>query len=346
MTRISGRAGLPRRVERETVCRSTRRKVLIALGASALTLPLAAFAQRLRKVWRIGFLSRGPHPPDGAPPAALRRSLAELGYVEGRNVVYEGRWAEAKGGRDRELAADLVRLGVDAIVVSGSATAVKEATSTIPIIIAGSGDPVGAGVVASLARPGGNITGTSAQATELSSKRLEILMEAVPTAARIAVLYNADNPSMILRYREIDKAARTLRVTVQSFGVREPEEFDAAFAAMIRERPDALVMVSDALTSLNRKRVIEFSWIHRIPAMYEFDSLVLEGGLMAYGPSFDDIYRRAAIYVDKILKGAKPGDLPVEQLDRFYLTINLRTARVLGLTIPQSVLLRADRVIE
>ena len=341
------RAGLRRRVRADTSCRSTRRNLILALAAVALGAPLAAFAQQKGKVWRIGFLQGGSRPPDGLPPTALRQGLAALGYVEGRNVVYEGRWAEAKFDRFPELAAELVRLRVDAIVVTGGASAAaKKATSTIPIIIAGAGDPVGTGMIASLARPGGNITGTSAQATELSGKRLEILKEAVPEASRIAVLWNADNPAMTLRYREIEKAARILRVAVQPLGVREPDDFDVAFSTMTRERPDALFMVTDALTDLNRKRVIEFAAKHRIPSMYEFDSLVLDGGLMAYGPSFDDIFRRAAVYVDKILKGAKPGDLPVEQLDRFYLLINLRTANALGLTIPQSLLLRADKVIE
>jgi len=314
----------------------------MALAAVALGAPLGAFAQQKGKVWRIGFLRRGPRPRDGLPPAALRQGLAELGYVEGRNVVYEGRWAEDKSGLP-ELAVELVRFRVDAIVVTGdpASAAAKKATSTIPVVIAGAGDPVGSGLIASLARPGGNITGTSAQATELSAKRLEILKEAVPKASRIAVLWNADSPAMTLRYREIEKAARILRVAVQPLGVREPDDFDVAFSTMTRERPDALFMVTDALTDLNRKRVIEFTAKHRIPAMYEFDSLVLDGGLMAYGPSFDDIYRRAAVYVDKILKGAKPGELPVEQADRFYLLINLRTANALGLTIPQSLLLRA-----
>ena len=326
---------------------NNRRKLILALSAGALS-PLGSFAQQQGKVWRIGFLQGGARPPDGLPPAALRQGLAGLGYVEGRNVVYEGRWAEAKFGRLSELAAELVRLRVDAIVVRGgpASAAVKDATSTIPIVIAGSGDPVRTGLIASLARPGGNITGTSAQDTELSAKRLEILKEAVPKATRIAVLWNANDRGMTLRYQEIDRAARILHVTVQPLGVGEPDDFDIAFSAMTRERPDALFLVTDVLTTLNRKRVIEFTATHRIPAMYEFDFLVQEGGLISYGPSVDEIFRRAAVYVDKILKGARPSDLPVEQLDRFYLLINLKTAKALGLTIPQSLLLRADKVIE
>jgi putative ABC transport system substrate-binding protein len=314
----------------------------------ALAAPLAAFAQQQGKVWRIGFLQGGPRPSNGLPPAALRLGLAELGYVEGRNVVYEGRWPEARFARVSELAAELVRLRVDAIVVRGgqATAAVKEATSTIPIIMAGSGDPVRTGLVASLARPGGNITGTSAQDTELSAKRLELLREAVPKASRIAVLWNANDRGMTLRYQEIDRAARILHVSVQPLGVGEPDDFDVAFSAMTRERPDALFLVTDALTNLNRKRVIEFAATHRIPAMYEFDFLVEDGGLMSYGPSVDEIFRRAAVYVDKILKGTKPSALPVEQLDRFYLVINVKTAKALGIAIPQSLLLRADKVIE
>lgn len=327
---------------------TTRRQVLLVFGAAALAASHAAEAQQAAKVWRVGFLMRGARPTDGRVPAALRNGLAELGYVEGKNVVYEGRWAEAKQDKLAELAVELVRLRVDAIVVRGgpASSVAKDATSTIPIVIAGAGDPVKTGLVASLARPGGNITGTSAQDTELSAKRLEILKEAVPKAARIAVLWNAGDRGMTLRYQEIDRAARVLRLTVQALGVGEPDDFDVAFSAMARERPDALFMVTDALTNLNRKRVIDFAAAHRIPAMYEFDHLVRDGGLMAYGPSVDEIYRRVAVYVDRIFKGAKPAELPVEQLNKFYLLINLKTARSLGLAIPQSLLLRADEVIE
>ncbi len=205
---------------------------------------------------------------------------------------------------------------------------------------------MGTGLIASLARPGGNVTGITDQATELSAKRLELLKEAVPKASRIAVLWNADDRAMTLRYRETEKAARVLRVTVQPLGVREPDDFDGAFAAMIRERPDALFLVTDSLTALYRKRVLDFAAQHRIPAMYEFSFLVRDGGLMSYGPSLDDNFRRAAVYVDRILKGAKPADLPVEQPTRYYLVVNIKTAKALGLTIPPSLLLRADQIIE
>jgi len=324
------------------------RRVFISMMAGGLfAASLAAEAQPVSKVWRIGYLANGARTPDGGPPAALRQALLELGYVEGKTVTYAGRWAEAKRDRLPGLVAELVDLKVDLIVTLGgpAAEAAKEATSTIPIVIASTGDAVGIGLIASLARPGGNITGITDQATELSAKRLELLKEAVPKASRIAVLWNADDRAMTLRYREIERAARILRVAVQPLGVREPDDFDVAFSAMTRERPDALFLVTDALTTLNRKRILEFAAVHRIPAMYEFGFLVRDGGLMSYGADFDDIWRRAAVYVDRILKGAKPGELPVEQPTRYYLLVNVKTAKALGLTIPASLLLRADELI-
>jgi putative ABC transport system substrate-binding protein len=241
-----------------------------------------------------------------------------------------------------------VGLKVDVIVTIGgpASEAAKQATATIPIVIAGAGDAVGTGLIASLARPGGNVTGITDQAVELSAKRLEFLKEAVPRASRIAVLWNADDRAMTLRYQQVEKAASILHVTVQPLGVREPDDFDVAFAAMTRERPDALFLVTDSLTTLNRKRVLEFAAQHRIPAMYEFSFLVRDGGLMSYGPNLEDNFHRAASYVDRLLKGAKPADLPVEQPTRYYLVISLKTAKALGLTIPQSLLLRADEVIQ
>jgi len=326
---------------------TTRRAFLGALAGAVLA-PISAGAQQPTKVWRIGYLHGAARTPDGAPPAALRQALQALGYVEGKDVTYVGRWAEAKRERLPGLAAELVDLKVDLIVTRGgpAAQAARQATTTIPIVISGAGDAVGTGLISSLAHPGGNITGISDQAAELSAKRLELLKDAVPKASRIAVLWNADDLAMTLRYREVERAARILRVTVQPLGVREPEDFDTAFAAMIRNRPDAFFLVTDALTTLNRKRIIDFAAAHRIPAMYEFDFLVRDGGLMSYGWDLDDNLRRAAVYVDKILKGAKPGDLPVEQPTRYYLLINLKTAKALGLTIPQSLLLRADEVIK
>jgi putative tryptophan/tyrosine transport system substrate-binding protein len=326
----------------------TTRRAFLGTLASVILAPVSAGAQQAPKVWRIGWLHGGARTPDGAPPAALRQALQALGYVEGKDVTYVGRWAEAKRERLPGLAAELVGLKVDLIVTRGgpAAEAARQATTTIPIVISGAGDAVGTGLISSLAHPGGNITGITDQAAELSAKRLELLKDAVPRASRIAVLWNADDLAMTLRYREVERAARILRVTVEPLGVREPEDFDTAFAAMTRNRPDAFFLVTDALTTLNRKRIIDFAAAHRIPAMYEFDFLVRDGGLMSYGWDSDDNLRRAAVYVDKILKGSKPGDLPVEQPTRFYLLINLKTAKALGLTIPQSLLGRADEVIQ
>ncbi len=326
----------------------TTRRAFLGTLAGGVLVPLSASAQQAGKVWRIGWLHGAARTPDGAPPPALRQALQDLGYVEGKNATYFGRWAEAKRDRLPGLAAELVGLKVDVIVTRGgpAAEAARQATTTIPIVISGAGDAVGTGLISSLAHPGGNITGITDQAAELSAKRLELLKDAVPKASRIAVLWNADDLAMTLRYREVERAARILHVAVQPLGVREPEDFDTAFAAMTRNRPDAFFLVTDALTTLNRKRIIDFAAAHRIPAMYEFDFLVRDGGLMSYGWDLDDNLRRAAVYVDKILKGAKPGDLPVEQPTRYYLLINLKTAKALGLTIPPSVLLRADEVIQ
>ena len=325
-----------------------RRMFMSSVASATLAVALGAGAQQSGKVWRIGYLAAGPQPLDGAPPTALREALRALGYVEGRNVTYVGRWAEARSERLPTLAAELVGLKVDLIVTFGGKTAlaVKQATSTTPIVFVGAPDPVGVGLVASLARPGGNVTGFADNATALSAKRLQILKETVPTASRIAVLWNAQDQAMTLRYREIDRAAHVLGVSVHPLGVREPDDFEGAFAAMDRDRPDALFMVTDALTNLNRKRVLEFADAHRIPAMYEFASLVREGGLISYGPSYDDMFQSAAVYVDKILRGTKPTELPVEQPTRYYLVVNTKAAKTLGLTIPQSLLLRADEVIE
>jgi len=325
-----------------------RRTFVGALASSLLAVPFAGHAQRPAKVWRIGFLARGARAPDGAPPAALRQALQELGYVDGVTVSYVGRWAEARSELLPGLAAEIVGLKVDLIVAFGApaAEAAKEATSTIPIVIVNAGDPVGTGLIASLARPGGNVSGITDQATELSAKRLELLKEAMPNASSIAVLWNEGDRAMTLRYREIEKAARVLGVTIRPLGVREPDDFNVAFAAMTRKRPDALLLVTDALTNLNRSLILDFAAAQRVPAMYEFGSLVREGGLMSYGPDLGDSFRRAAVYVDQILKGVKPAELPVEQPKRYYLVVNLKTAKALGITIPQSLLLRADEVIQ
>jgi putative ABC transport system substrate-binding protein len=325
-----------------------RRSFVAGLALALAAAPRLALAQQRGKTWRVGFLSGGARPPDGAPPLALRQALTELGYVEQQNVGYLGRWAEAKQDRLPGLAAELVGLKVDVIVTAGgpASAAAKQATSSIPIVLGNVGDADSIGLIDSLARPGGNVTGVTDQSVELSAKRLEVLKDAIPKAERIAVLWNADDRGMTLRYRNVEKAARELRVTVQALGVREPDDFDAAFSAMTQHRPDALFLVTDALTLLNRKRVIDFALTHRIPAMYEFGSLVRDGGLMSYGADLDDNLRRAATYVDRIFKGASPSALPVQRPSRYYLTLNLKTAKALGLTFPPSLLLRADQVIE
>ena len=325
-----------------------RRAFIAGVALGLATTPRRAAAQPRGKTWRVGFLSGGAMPPDGAPPQSLRKALTELGYVEPQNVVYVGRWADAKQDRLPALAAELVALKVDVIVTAGgpASGAAKQATTTIPIVLGNVGDADSIGLIDSLPRPGGNVTGVTDQSVQLSAKRLEVLKEAIPKAERIAVLWNADDRGMTLRYQNMERAARELRVTVQPLGVREPDDFEAAFSTMTARRPDALYLVTDALTLLNRKRVIEFALTHRIPAMYEFGSLVRDGGLMSYGADLDDNYRRAATYVDRIFKGAAPATLPVERPSRYYLTINLRTARALGLTFPPSLLLRADEVIE
>jgi putative ABC transport system substrate-binding protein len=275
--------------------------------------------------------------------------MRALGYVEGQNVAYEARFAEGKMERLPDLAGELVRLKVDVIVTQGwpATVAAKQATSTIPIVMApAAGDAAAAGLIASLARPGGNVTGLSDESIQLSAKRLQLLKEAVPKAELIAVLWNANDQGMTLRYREIEKAARILKVEVQALGVREPDDFGAAFSAMTRRPPDALFLVSDALTNMNRKRFIEFAAARRIPAMYEFNFYVRDGGLMSYGPSFEEGLRQAADYIDRIFKGAKPSELPAQQPTRYYLAVNLKTAQTLGLTLPPNLLFLADEVIK
>lgn len=323
--------------------------VIASVAVGILSLPFLAASQPTQKVFRVGYLSAAGRTPDGGPPGAIREGLRGLGYVEGQNIAYQVRFAEAKLERLPDLAAELVRLKVDVLVTQGglAAAAAKQATSTIPIVMAlASGDAVATGLIASLARPGQNITGLTDESVLLSAKRMELLKEAVPKAARIAILWNENDQGMTLRYREIEKAARLLQVDVQALGVREPDDFDAAFSKMARQRPDAMFLVADALTNVNRKRFIEFAAAQRIPAMYETDQIVREGGLMSYGPSVAESFRQAAGYVDRILKGAKPADLPAQQPTAYSLAVNLKTAATLGLTIPPSLLVRANDVLQ
>jgi putative ABC transport system substrate-binding protein len=300
------------------------------------------------KTWRIGYLAPGARSPDGLPPLALRRALQELGYVPGKNVEFVTRFAEAKSERLPGLAHEVVASNVDVLVTIGwkAARALEDATSTIPIVFVSAGEPVAAGLVKTLARPGRNATGISDLSAELSAKRLELLLQLVPNARRIAVLWNADDLAMTLRYREIERAARVLTASIQALGVREPEDFDGAFSTMVKDRPDALMLVTDALTILNRRHVLEFARQQSLPAMYESGSLVREGGLVSYGPDFDDMFRRAAVYIDRIVQGAAAGELPVEQPTRYYLLINVTTAKALGLSVPPALMLRADEIVQ
>jgi len=317
--------------------------VILAVG---LTLaPLAAQAQP-GKIPRIGYLSlrSGPSSLD----EAFQQGLRELGYVEGQNISVEYRWIDWKLDRVSALAAELTRLKVDVIVSTGgtaTALAVKNAVKTVPVVFT-SGDPVRSGLVASLDRPGENLTGVSLLNTELQSKRLELLKEAVPGVSRVALLSNPASPLAAGVVKELEGTARALRVKLQVLEAREPREIDDAFSAMTRERAGALLVYSDPLFFAQRKRIVDLARKSRIPASYEWREFAEDGGLMSYGASITDQYRRLATYVDKILKGAKPGDLPVEQPTKFELVINLKAAKALGLTIPPSVLGRADQVIE
>jgi putative ABC transport system substrate-binding protein len=328
---------------------NTLRRHVLVLVAGALAAPLASFAQQPTKIPRIGFLH--PAPPGGVPGIrleAFRDALHELGYVEGKNVQLEVRWGNGEFERLPALAAELVQLKVDVIVAgaSPSVLAARKATSTIPIVMPVSSDPVGDGLVASLAHPGGNITGLSMMAPELGEKRLQLLRETFPEASRaVAVLWNPAYAGMRARFEEAKVAAPKLGLTARSVEVRDTRELDVAFEAVVREHPEALVL-SDPFTLSQRARIVEFAAEHRLPAIYETSDFVDVGGLMSFGPDISNLYRRAAVYVDKILKGAKPGDLPIEQPTKFELVLNMKTAKALDIKIPQSILLRANRVIE
>jgi putative ABC transport system substrate-binding protein len=327
-----------------------RREFITLLGGATVAWPLAARAQQVGKVPRIGYLSPGSSTPGPlAYHDEFRRGLRELGYVEGRNIVIEYRFANGNFDRLAQLAAELVQLNVDVIisVVTQASLAAKNATRTIPIVIVSVGDPVGAGLVASLARPGANVTGNSAMTTEVIGKSLGLFKQTVPKVSPMAVLWNPDNvvyQGQILRETEV--AARTLGVQLQMFGARSPDEFDRTFAAIADARAASLLVLPDPVFSAYTTRIADLANKSRLPAMYGLREDAAAGGLLAYGPKYADLYRRAASYVDKILKGAKPADLPVEQPTKFEFIINLKTARTLGLTIPAGILAIADEVLE
>src|SRR5262245_50756428 len=326
--------------------------ILFLFAASVLTFSNLSVAQQPGKVPRIGYLSNSDAATESPRAETIRLALRELGYIEGQNIAIEYRYA--KGNRDRypELAAELVRLKVDIILVSGGdlqAQAAKNATKTIPIVMMGGGiDPVEAGLIESLARPGGNVTGLTNLARKLGGKRLELLKEAVPKVARVAVLYDPATQGTTRELKEgVPVAARALRLTIQPWEVRDADGFEKVFAALNKQRPDGLYVAGgDALMFANGKRIAGFALKSRFPSMYVRREFVDAGGLMSYGADPADSYRRVAYYVDRILKGAKPADLPVEQPTKFEFVINLKTAKQIGLTIPPEVLTRADKVIK
>jgi putative tryptophan/tyrosine transport system substrate-binding protein len=325
-----------------------RKFICSVLSVMLLALSFTAEAQQPAKVPRIGFLITNSRAALLARTEAFQHGLRELGYIEGKNILIEWRSADGKVDRLLELAAELVRLKVD-VIVTGGATATrpaKEATATIPIVMAQDGDPVGAGLIASQARPGGNITGLSSLAPELSGKRMQLLKETVPKISRVAVLWYLDLPIAALHLNHTEDAARELGLQIQSLGVRVPNEIESAFSRLSKGRADAIVVLPGAVIFGYRTRIVELAAKSRMPAIYADREFTLAGGLMSYTTSIPDLYRRAAYYVDKILKGTKPADLPVETPMKFELVINLKTAKQIGLTIPDSVLYRVDRVIK
>jgi len=328
-------------------------RLIVARFAAAVALlllaaPLEGEAQQTTKIPRIGYVGAGSPATAAHQVRAFLLGLRELGYLEGQNVVIEYRWAEGKLDRLPALVADLVRLRVDVIVSSATAAirTAKEQTSTIPIVMAGVTDPVGLGLVASLSRPGGNITGLTHLAPELSRKRLELLKEVVPRLSRVTVLWDPHHPGAQVAFKETQVAAQALQVTLVSMEAQNREELERVLLTIGRERPQALFVFADTFTFFHRGLITEVATKHRFPAMYPFSDWVDAGGLMSFGANFAGLFQHAATYVDKILKGAKPAELPVEQPTKFELVISIKTAKALGLTIPRLTLLRADRVIE
>lgn len=340
-------AGLRRRVGADDARRSTRRRLLLALGAGALAAPFASFAQQQGKVWRIGFLGTATAAGYVKEVDAIREGLRDLGYVEGKNIVIELRWAENNPERLKAMAAELVALRVDAIITH-STTGVRtasQATTTVPIVIADGPDPVAAGLVVSLARPGGNITGSTGFQLELAAKRLELLKEVAPRIKRVAVLTYPHNSNLQVNRRAMETAAKTLKLELHEFGVKAVEEFPGAFVAMVKKGVEAVVLAEDPLLNSNGSVIAALATTHRLPSI-GLANLPDAGGLLGYGANRPLLYGRAANFVDKILKGAKPGDIPIERATKFDLVINLKAAKTLGIKIPQQVLQRADRVIE
>jgi putative tryptophan/tyrosine transport system substrate-binding protein len=323
-----------------------RREFIAFFGSAAAAWPLAVSAQQPAKVPTIGFLGASTSSAWNHWVAAFVRRLGELGWIEGRTVAIEYRWAEGRSERYTEIAAEFVRLKVDVIVTVGSAiAAAKQTTSVIPIVFAVAVDPVGTGLVASLARPGGNVTGLSMQSTDLAAKRLELLREVLPGLRRLAIMANVGYPAAVLEKGEVQAAARKLGLDVDTLEIRRPEDIAPAFGAL-KSGAQALYVCTDSLVNAYHARINTLALGARLPTIYSTRAFLEAGGLMSYGANNADLFRRAADYVDKILRGAKPGEIPVEQPTKFELGINLKTAKALGLTIPEAFLLRADEVIE
>jgi ABC-type uncharacterized transport system substrate-binding protein len=324
---------------------------IVAIGLAFAFGGVEVWAQQPKKVSRIGYLSTRDRAGESTRAEAIRLALRELGYIEGQNIVIEYRYADGKPDRYPEFMADLVRLKVEMILIAGGnlpIRAAKNATKTIPIVMTGGGsDPVAAGYIESFARPGGNVTGITLLSRELGGKRLELLKEAVPKVVHISVLYDPSNPPTVLELKEdLPVAARALRLTLQAWEVREADGLAKVFAALEKQRPDALYVSGGQLMRTSERRIAQFALNSRLPSMYQSREAVDAGGLMSYGADLGDRYRRVAIYIDKILKGAKPAELPVEQPKKFELIVNLKTAKQIGVTIPQSVLYQADKVIK
>jgi putative ABC transport system substrate-binding protein len=317
------------------------------LAIAAMTLSRVDARAQSNKAYRVGLVSGGA-PDTGPLGPGMVRDFAQRGYIVDRNIVFEPRAAQGKLDRLPGFVDELVAKHVDLIITQGypAALAAKERAGNTPIVVTQSGDPVATGLATSLARPGSNITGVSEVASELSTKRLALLREAVPRVRTVAVLWNADDVGMTLRYQAAEMEAKRAGMAIVPLGVHAPDDFETAFDEMTKKMPDAILMVTDILTVLNRKRVIDFAAEHRRPAIYEYAFLVKDGGLMSYGPDVEAIFERAAGLADRILKGANPADLPLELPTRFELAVNLKTAEALGLTLPESILVRADNVIE
>ena len=325
-----------------------RREFITLLSGIVAAWSLAARAQQPAKIPRIGFLGNSTATMEANLIGPLRDGLRELGYEEGRNVIIEFRWADGKYDQFPALVAELLAAKVDVIITAGTPAtlAIKKATSTVPLVFIAVGDPVGTGVVPNLGRPGGNITGLSSIAPDLEGKRLELLREVVPKLSHVAFFLNPANAFHTASMRQARVAAQSLGIKLQPMEVNKSEQLDGAFASIVKEKPDALLILADRVFLHNRKRMMEFAIQQRLPSVNAYRELVEAGGLISYGPSYEDMHRRAAVYVDKILKGTKPADLPIEQPTKFTLLINLKTAKTLGLTVPPTLVARADELIE